>query len=45
MFDLNKTFKMPKDNELAREAFLYFRDNYSEIYSNILKKYNVVESV
>lgn len=45
MFDLTKTFKMPKDNEIAREAFLYFRDNYSEIYNNILIKYNVIESV
>ena len=45
MFDLTKTFKMPKDNELAREAFLYFRNNYSEIYNNILKKYNVIESI
>jgi hypothetical protein len=45
MFDLNKTFKMPKDNELARDAFLYFRDNYNVIYNNILNRYNVRESL
>ncbi len=45
MFDLNKTFKMPKDNELARNAFLYFRDNYNVIYNNILNRYNVREPI
>ena len=44
MFDLTKTFKMPKDNELAREAFLFYRENYAEIYQNILNKYGVTES-
>lgn len=45
MFDLTRTFKLPKDNELSREAFLYYRDNYSEIYNNILIKYGVNKSI
>lgn len=39
MFDLIRTFNMPKDNELARTEFLKFRNNYEEIRENILKKY------
>lgn len=45
MFDLNKTFTMPKDNELARKAFIFYRENYTEIYNNILIKYDANESV
>lgn len=41
MFDLTKTFNMPKTNEIARDAFLFFRDNYDTIYQNILTKYGV----
>lgn len=38
-FDLIKTFKMPKDNEIAKQAFLFYRNNYKEIYNKILEKY------
>lgn len=39
MFDLQRTFDMPKEHPLSRSEFLYFRDNYSDIYNNILKRY------
>ena len=45
MFDLNKTFIMPKTNPLSKEAFIYYKENYKEIYNKILTKYNVAESV
>ena len=45
MFDLNKTFVMPKNNSLSKEAFIYYKNNYKEIYSKILTKYNVAEPV
>lgn len=43
-FDLSRTFDMPRDNELSRNEFLYYRENYKEIYNNILTKYNARES-
>lgn len=39
MFDLIRTFDMPKDNELACNEFLYFRNNYETIRENIMNKY------
>lgn len=39
LFDLNRTFDMPKEHPLSRNEFLYFRDNYKDIYNNILKRY------
>lgn len=39
IFDLIRTFDMPKENELACTEFLKFRNNYEEIRQNILKKY------
>lgn len=45
LFDLNQVFDMPKDNDFAREAFLYYRDNYETIYNCILTKYGVRESL
>lgn len=39
MFDLIRTFDMPKDNELACKEFLYFRNNYEKIRENIMNKY------
>lgn len=40
IFNLIRTFDMPKDNELSRNEFLYFRNNYMTIRENILKKYD-----
>ncbi len=40
IFNLIRTFDMPKDNELSRNEFLYFRNNYTIIRENILKKYD-----
>lgn len=39
LFDLQKTFDVPKEHPLYISEFLYFRDNYSSIYNNILKRY------
>ena len=39
MFDLIRTFDMPKDNELACNEFLYLRNNYETIRENIMNKY------
>lgn len=39
MFDLIRTFDMPKENELACNKFLYFRNNYEKIRENIMNKY------
>lgn len=44
LFDLSRTFDMPRDNEISRNEFLYYRENYKEIYNNILTKYNARES-
>lgn len=39
MFDLIKTFDMPKDNEIACNEFFNFKNNYEEIRKNIVNKY------
>ena len=39
MFDLTRTFDMPKTHPLAISEFLYYRDNYKNIYNNICKRY------
>ena len=39
MFDLIKTFDMPKDNDIACREFFNFKDNYEEIRQNIINKY------
>ena len=45
MFDLTKTFNMPTHNELAKTIFINFRNNYTEIYNNILKRYGIEQPV
>lgn len=39
MFDLDRTFDMPREHPLSQNEFLYFRDNYKDIYNNILIRY------
>ena len=39
MFDLIKTFDMPKNNEIACNEFFNFKNNYEEIRKNIINKY------
>lgn len=39
LFDLINTFDMPKDNKLACDEFLYFKNNYEKIRENIINKY------
>lgn len=39
LFDLERTFDMPKEHPLSQNEFLYFRNNYKDIYNNILKRY------
>lgn len=39
LFDLNKTFDIPKDNENYAPYFIFYRNNYDIIYPKILEKY------
>jgi len=39
MFDLIKTFDMPRNNEIACNEFINFKNNYEEIRKNIINKY------
>lgn len=39
LFDLDKTFSIPRDNDNYIPYFIFYRDNYNIIYPKILEKY------
>lgn len=38
-FDLKKSVSLPKENELSKKAFLFYREHYEEIYVKLKEKY------
>ena len=39
LFDLKKTFDMPRDNELSHNELINFKNNYEEIRKKIIERY------
>lgn len=39
LFDLDRTFDIPKDNENYVPYFIFYRENYNIIYPKLLEKY------